>query len=261
MGASYHKQTTVAASSSDRQKEAGNELVFSYLTLRNLIGISGMLLPVVLVVTTGRGAADRLIEPSISDYYYTSNGDVLVVMLSILGVFLFTYTGYQWQENVLTTIAAVAAIGVAFSPVSTLAPNSGSIHISRAGGPEWVGIERHFVFAFLFFVSLALISLLYFTRSDQTSLMAPNGKQPTKAKRNVVYKVCGLVILLCVAILGVHFLLQPLMPIAGIPPVFFFETIAVEAFGLSWITKGETLWPDGEHYLKTGYRLLKEKIR
>jgi hypothetical protein len=32
------------------------------------------------------------------------------------------------------------------------------------------------------------------------------------------------------------------------------EVIAIEAFGLSWITKGQTLWPDGEHYLAKAFR-------
>ena len=91
----------------DRNKEAENELVFSYLTLRNLIGLSGLLLPLILVTTTGRTATDRWIEPTISDYYYSSNGDVLVVSLSILGVFLITYKGYTWRENALTTLAAI----------------------------------------------------------------------------------------------------------------------------------------------------------
>ena len=101
----------------DRKKEVDNSLVFSYLTLRNLIGICGILLPVVLFLTTKKAEGDRLIEPSISDYYYTSNGDILVVLLSVLGVFLFTYKGYQWQEKVLTTIAAICGMGIGFSPV------------------------------------------------------------------------------------------------------------------------------------------------
>jgi len=243
-----------AAIKIDRQKEAGNDLVFSYLTLRNIIGISGMLLPLVLVLAAGRGTADRWIEPSISDYYYSSKGDVLVVMLSILGVFLITYTGYKWQENLLTTIAAVAGLGVAFSPTATNTPNSFSIHVGRAEVPLWFGIERHFVFACLFFISLAAISLHYFPRTNKASLLTPGGKRLPKAKRNMVYLICGWIMVFCVAILGIHFIIDPLPDFFGIPPVFLFETIAIEAFGISWLTKGETLWPDGEHYLVKIFR-------
>lgn len=44
---------------SDSTKEANNELVFSYLTLRNLIGFSGILLPIILAIAPRRP----------SDYY------------------------------------------------------------------------------------------------------------------------------------------------------------------------------------------------
>src|SRR5690606_11597741 len=110
-------------------KEIHNELVFSYLTLRNLIGFSGMLLPVILVFTTAIGENDPIIAYSISDYYYTSNGDVLVVLLCVLGVFLLTYKGYTWKERILTSLAAVSAIGVAFSPTSASSASSASIHV------------------------------------------------------------------------------------------------------------------------------------
>ena len=94
----------------DRQKEQDNELVLSYTTMRNLIGFSGMLLPFVLMLFT-KEADGLFVEPSISDYYYTKNGDILVVLLSVLGVFLITYNGYDWKEKVLTTLAAFCAIG------------------------------------------------------------------------------------------------------------------------------------------------------
>jgi hypothetical protein len=36
--------------------------------------------------------------------------------------------------------------------------------------------------------------------------------------------------------------------------IFYMEVVAIEAFGISWITKGETLFPDGEHYIKHGIK-------
>ncbi|MFD2247146.1 hypothetical protein [Pontibacter ruber] len=251
----------------DRQKEADNDLVYSYMTLRNLIGLSGMLLPLALVLTTSRGLDDKLIEPSISDYYYTSNGDVLVVLLSILGVFLFTYKGYNWVEQVLTALAAICGIGVAFSPTATKhARSSFSIHTTHDAVPTILGLERHLIFAAVFFISLAFISLVYFPKSDALFLKEPTGKWSPKAKRNMVYKVCGWMMIVCVLLLGIYFIYEPFQIMAGeFPVIFTLETIAVEAFGISWLTKGETLWPDGEHYLVRGYRkakhTLKEKLQ
>jgi hypothetical protein len=253
-------ETAETQEKSDRRKEAGNELVFSYLTLRNLIGISGMLLPLVLLLTTKRTATDRWVEPSISDYYYSSNGDVLVVMLSILGVFLITYQGYNWKENALSTLAAVGGLGVAFSPTATQYANSLSIHSILTKVPTLLGIERHFIFAAIFFISLAIISLKYFPRTDKYSLRTAQGELTQKAKRNRVHKICGWIIVICVVLLGAYFIFKPDAAPSDVPVVFTLETIAVEAFGISWITKGQTLWPDGEHYLKKGYREAKMKL-
>ena len=244
---------------SDRQKEAENDLVFSYLTLRNRIGIRGLLLPLILVLPTSRGANDRFIEPSISDYYYSSNGDVLVVLLSVLGVFLFTYTGYKWQESVLTTLAAISGIGVAFSPTATQSANSFSIHTIRNEVPTVFGLERHFLFAASFFIALAIVSLKYFPRTDKMFLQTELGTMTQKAKRNWVYKICGWIIVVCVIVLGIHFIIRP-DALTEFPVVFVFETIAVEAFGIAWITKGQTLWPDGRHYMARAFQKLKESF-
>ncbi len=101
----------------DKKKEANNDLVLSYMTLRNFIGFIGFLLPIILLLTNLKSEGYK-IQPSISDYYYSRNGDTIVVVLSILGVFLFTYQGYNWKEKFLTKIAGLCAIGVAFCPTN-----------------------------------------------------------------------------------------------------------------------------------------------
>ncbi|MFN8207273.1 MAG: hypothetical protein U0T82_07680 [Bacteroidales bacterium] len=235
----------------DRQKETGNDLVFSYMTLRNLIGFCGMLLPVILLWTTRHAPGDLRVEPSISDYYYTSNGDVLVVILSVLGVFLFTYKGYHAKENLLSTLAAVCALGVAFSPTATkYVRESFSVHTGKFVVPEIAGLEVHLLFAATFFVSLAIIALVYFPKSDADSNLQTGAKRSQKDKRNLVYMISGWIMLGSVGILGLYFIITPLKEwIGDFPFIFVMETIAIEAFGISWITKGESLWPDGEHYL------------
>ncbi|MEO6177626.1 MAG: hypothetical protein ABIP27_20900 [Flavobacterium circumlabens] len=241
---------------SDIQKEAENELVLSYLTMRNLIGFSGILLPLILVLTTKTASGEKLIEPSISDYYYTSNGDVLVVLLSVLGVFLFTYNGYNSIEKGLTTLAALCGIGVAFSPTATTSVRSTTILVANEAVPIVFGIERHFIFAGLFFIALAIISLVYFPKlKDDQQVVTPQ-----KKKRNVIYIICGWVIIACIVLLGVYFVFKPSF-LKNVPVVFILEAVAIEAFGLSWITKGQTLWPDCEHYLEKGYHDLKDALK
>ncbi len=246
----------------DKQKESGNELVISFLTLRNLIGISGMLLPIVLTLLTPKGEQDKVMEHSISEYYYTKNGDLFVVLLSVIGVFLLTYKGYdRFWERTLTLVAGFCGIGVAFFPTATTMGNSLSIHKVRKEVPEFFGlVQWHFIFAALFFISLALISLIYFRKKDVNSVYLIDGrKKKQKEKRNLVYMICGWTMLISIALMILYFIIDP-PSLRNMPVVFALETVAVEAFGISWITKGQTLWPDGEHYMKKGLRKVKHKI-
>jgi hypothetical protein len=221
------------------------------MTLRNLIGFSGMLLPVILLWTTRHAPGDLQVEPSISDYYYTSNGDLLVVILSVLGVFLFTYKGYNMKENLLSSLAAFCALGVAFSPTAAkYIRESFSVHTGKFVVPEIAGLEVHLLFAATFFISLAIIALVYFPKSDTEKSLQANRAWTQKDRRNLVYIISGWVMLGCVLILGLYFLINPLKEwIGDFPFIFVMESVAIEAFGISWITKGESLWPDGEHYL------------
>ena len=246
---------------SDKQKEADNELVVSFLALRNLIGISGMLLPIVLTLFTPRAEQDKVMEHSISEYYYTKNGDLFVVLLSVIGVFLLTYKGYdRFWERTLTLVAGFCGIGIAFFPTATSMGNSLSIHKVRKEVPEFFGlVQWHFIFATLFFISLALISLIYFRKKDISAVSIDERKKKQKEKRNLVYMICGWTMLISIALMILYFVIDP-PALRNMPVVFILETVAVEAFGISWITKGQTLWPDGEHYMKKGLRKVKQKI-
>ena len=59
-------------------------------TLRQLIGILGMALPILLIIFGGDCENEPL--ESISHYYYTSSGTFFTVILSLVGVFLIIYT-------------------------------------------------------------------------------------------------------------------------------------------------------------------------
>src|SRR6187401_2819237 len=245
----------------DKQKESGNELVISFLALRNLIGISGMLLPIMLTLFTPKGEQDKVMEHSISEYYYTKNGDLFVVFLSVVRFFLLTYKGYdRFWERTLTLVAGFCGIGIAYFPTATSMGNSLSIHKVRQEVPEFFGlVQWHFIFATLFFISLALISLIYFRKKDISAVSIDERKKKQKEKRNLVYMICGWTMLISIALMILYFVIDP-PALRNVPVVFALETVAVEAFGISWITKGQTLWPDGEHYMKKGLRKVKQKI-
>ncbi len=97
----------------------------------------------------------------------------------------------------------------------------------------------HYVSATGLFLMLSYFALFLFTKSSGT---------PTDAKkiRNRIYRACGVVMLSCIVLIAVYVLSLRGTFVATIKPVFWLETFALWAFGVSWFIKGETLWKDAE---------------
>ena len=99
----------------------------------------------------------------------------------------------------------------------------------------------HLSFAALLFLTLAYFSIVLFTKTA-------SGKNPTpqKRKRNTVYRISGYAILACILLIALVSLpsIQPL--VARLAPKFWLEAVAIVAFGVSWLVKGETILKDQE---------------
>lgn len=121
------------------------------------------------------------------------------------------------------------------------------------------GEGAHLACAATFLLCLAIMSLVYFPKTNATTLRKPDGSLTQKGKRNIVYKICGWTIIICLVALCLYFIVKP--DLGSFPVIFVCETIAVEAFGFSWLTKGETLWPDGEHYAVTAFKQAKASLK
>ncbi|AKJ26703.1 hypothetical protein [Caldimonas brevitalea] len=204
-------------------------LLISYLTLRKLVGGLGMLLPVMLALGGWWVERPLHVEPSLSAYYHTPLRDVFVGTMFAIGVFLSAYRGHDQRDSRAGTSACVGAVGLALFPTAPLVPESRTAVV--------VG-HVHLGFASVFFLSLAYFSLCLFTESARTQ--APTLE---KQRRNRVYRGCGLVML---AALGLIIGYQALPDTAKLAmeshsPVFWLESTAIMAFGVSWFTKGEGL--------------------
>jgi hypothetical protein len=197
-------------------------LLISYLTLRRGIGILGVALPVLLVVGCRVFGPCTSVLESISDYYGTVMRDVFVGVLFGIGLFLFSYKGYERKDDVAGHVACLCAIGVALFPATSA---TSAIRI------------LHFLFAAGLFVTLSYFSLFLFTKTGATVT-------PRKRIRNRVYVVCGVIMLACIAGVAVYYAFLRGTSIAALKPVFLLESLALWAFGLSWFVKGETLWRD-----------------
>ena len=208
-----------------QQQDPTAGLVMSYLGLRRAVGVVAVALPFVLLA--GKLLIDGPGLPgSISAYYYTSMRNVLVGLLFMQGTFLLSYR-YDRRDTVAAAIAGVAVIGVALFPTQPMNPTPTDVAI---------GIV-HLVCATTFFLTTAYFSLFLFTLSD-------GSPTPRKLQRNVVYRVAGIVILVCLVLqVGTDNLL-PRAVVDAVHPVFWLEALAVIAFGVSWLVKGETVLRD-----------------
>jgi hypothetical protein len=214
-------------------------LVISYLTLRKAVGVLGMALPFVLMVGFFILKKDCPFPPSISHFYYTNMGNYFVGTLCAVSLFLFSYNGYDKGDMITSKLAGFFALVVAMSPTDF---NSFSaLGCSRINPHDnTITNSLHYISATLLFSSFAFFSLVLFTKSDK-------GENVTQQKktRNGVYKTCGWIIIFCIvsmaAISFIPFLTEKL---GNDKTTYIFETIALLAFGFSWLIKGETFFKD-----------------
>jgi hypothetical protein len=194
-------------------------LVHSYLFLRRAIGLIGLALPFVLILGKQLVQGGDLVG-SLSGYYYTDLRDVLVGAMCAVGVFLLAYYGHDRIDNLASSVAGLGAIGLALLPTT---PDHDVTAWDRTSG------VLHWVFAAVFFLSLAYFCLRLFPH---------DGEQPPGT--GVVYRVCGVVILACLVLIAATkaFGLLP-----ALLPALWLESVAVWAFGVAWLVKGQTLEP------------------
>jgi hypothetical protein len=221
----------------DKQDTSDIPDVMSFLLLRKLVGIIGMLLPFVLIA--GNAIIGDDLQASMSGYYYTSMRNIFVGALCGLGIFLVTYNGYDRPDRIITNIAGAGAICVAFFPTSPAKPTSGQSVIG----------DLHLAFAFTVFAMLAVMSLRFAKRSPTPERglgrlekisyalgFTPPGTSTTPALEIAIYRGCGLAIIVCIA------LVKPLANVGGYS-LLVLEAIMLVAFGTSWFVKGKHILP------------------
>lgn len=225
--------------STQSSSEPSTQLLISYLNLRKTIGVLGVALPVLLVagdaILSGGG-----VQRSISYYHHTIMRDLFVGVLFLIAALLFTYKGYAIEscaiDNIVSHLGCAFAIGVAIFPCL---PD----HTLPGLSPSAVICHRlHFTSAILFFITLIYFCLVLFVKTDQ--------QQPKKPKRcrNKIYRLSGYIMLGSMIFLGFYFIaLRKWLPdLEKVNLVFWFESLMLWAFGLSWLTKGQAILKDHE---------------
>jgi hypothetical protein len=204
--------------------DSNNDQIIPYYILRVLIGAAGICLPFLLVIGKLIFNKSLQLEYSISDYYDNGTaGDILVGVLFALAFFLVSYKGYAPIDHITANLGCVFALGVALCPTTFCSDC-------------WVHI-MHFVFALLLFSVFIFFSIYLFRKGNP---------HPTKQKknRNRVYLTCGIIMSLCIIGIAIFQFLVDSKLTASLHAVFWLESIALAAFGFSWITKAEVVFGD-----------------
>jgi len=215
----------------------------NYMFLRKTVGWVGTLLPFVLlavnpIAVSIENSGCGLVPDSVSGYYYTPVRNIFVGALCTLGLFLIAYVGYDLGDRLVTDAAGLFALGVALCPTAPTKASHPSVTcqtVAQLSTREQVVGGIHLAAAALMFVFLAWMAMR-FTKTNKP-------RYPKKLRRNLIYNICAIVIIVCLVAAGITSLL-PTSVKAHFPWwLFLYEALAIVAFGVSWFVKGQTLIP------------------
>jgi hypothetical protein len=209
----------------------------SYLMMRTVVGVIGLALPILLV--TGDLVlldGDVLPRGSLSAYYHSGMRDVFVATLGVAAIFLVTYKVMEHNlDNLLSTVAGVAALGVAVFPTNRPGgSDSPPTPLQRELG-EGVVAAVHYGGAAVFIACLAVICFLFGVREGRRGRQRAGGTarlSPLFWRR--FHWSCALAIVLSVAVI----VATRIVGVLDEYSLLVGEVVAVLAFGGSWLAKG-----------------------
>ena len=212
-----------------------SEMVVSYLTLRQMIGWIGLLMPIGVrlgaLIFEGIHTTD-----SISAYYYTGMRDVFVSTLVLGGALLTCYRTPAWHDNVVAIVAGVSAIGIGLFPMSPTFAAEILQKYPEMGEAKCYIIRGLLGFHFLFVG--AFFSLSFYLVYFRFSAFTPQIPTRQKVMRNKVYTLCGAAMFAAFITIGILAFMNKASSI------FWPESVAVIAFAAAWLVKGQTILKD-----------------
>ncbi|WP_346881464.1 hypothetical protein [uncultured Algibacter sp.] len=210
-----------------------SQMLISYNLLRRIIGCIAFLLPIVLAIGGILYGGCTSIENSISDYYHTEMRNILVGTLCAVAMFMFAYRGPNKSHKISGNVACFSALCVAFFPtgIDTVSQCATNCMVYKSY------IKTiHLISALSFFGILIYFSLKLFPSSkDATEMVCEQAK-----KRDTIYYISGYVMLSCIILIALYLLFEEqLIVFRNFKPVFVLEFVALWAFGLAWMAKGQ----------------------
>ncbi|HEX5023780.1 MAG TPA: hypothetical protein VFV68_00850 [Agriterribacter sp.] len=211
-------------------------------TLRKLVGILGVLLPVLLYISVSWYTHYNTPIKSISHYYFTRFGSIFIIIVSLLSIFLLVYKGKERLDFYLSSLAGLAALTLLLLPASNL-------EIKDHDGNDFIVVTTlreyglrdtiHNVCGGVFLTALACMALFVFTKKNPALVPVT----PQKLVRNKIYIVCGVIMLFALITILIGWISKSEWFNAH-QMTFWMESVALEAFGFSWLVKGEIIFKD-----------------
>jgi len=199
----------------------------SFLTTRLVVGMFGVALPFSLIVGEPVMSGNWSVRDALSDYYYSGLRNWFVGSLFAIGAGLLVYmaTKRSRPDGVLSFIAGVCAILVALLPTN------------EVGAPASAVAWAHFGFAVALLILLGSICWRFGTR-DGTQ---PNRSDRRRANWRRFHRSCAIGIWAAVAWCALTVAVRSALDIPMPYAVLVGESLAVLAFGFSWMLKGSEL--------------------
>lgn len=219
--------------------ESESPYVLSYFAQRRAAGYIGIALPVVVLVNDL--CTRSCIPSSISGSYFTGARNYFVGSLCGVGIFLISAMGYR-EDRRWSYFAGAMAFLVAFCPTTP----DGGCSIPGQEPPFVHSDVIHTSAAIALFGTFAVFCLFLFTRTtgQKTQRLRRSVLPRQKRKRNNVFIVCGLIMIIAMATYGIWTAISHYGVWKPSHLLFAIEWICLWSFGAAWLVKGQQIFKD-----------------
>jgi hypothetical protein len=245
------------------QVASTNQVMRSYMVLRNVIGLIAVGLPFAVylgnwiifshhrfgcLLPIGNDLPD-----SLSGYYYSHMRNLFVGGMCAAGVFLFFYRGDDRWETVTTDLAGLFAVGIAFfpttrpniSPASSCGPVTAILPQPSPHGTYIAWVHTGCLVGLM--AAIAIMALRYtreYSEDEKNKMVAEDQEVERdarlKSRNKKFYYGCVAGLIAAGIFAAVQQVFNGHLK-AEAPWLFYAELVAFVAFGVAWFVKGRAI--------------------